>query len=193
MLPTGKGGLRCSSCLCIAGWLSLPLHQQCPILTHSVIPSLLFQWQDDGFETISFTDTPLKPSKASVFNFYIGLLFISFHFPFIFEMLRKLYSSILVLPSQRFQVHGLFFSFIAVTCMCIYICIPKYSILSLNDITCILVFRVNHLVLNNQLVLSFLGKMISPFLIISQVPVVLSVMLKSFPRSLWHAYCYQPF
>lgn len=184
MLPTGKGGLCCTSRLCIAGWLSLSLHQQCPTFTHSVIPRLLFQWQGDGFETISFTDSPLKPPKASVFNFSIGPLFISFHFPFIFEMLRKLYSSVLVLLSKRFQVHGLFFSFIAVTCMCIYICIPKYSILSLNNITCILVFRANHLVLDNQLVLSFLGKMISPLLIIFQVPVALSVMLKSFPHSL---------
>lgn len=116
--------------------------------------------------------------------------FISFHFPFTFEMLKKLYSCILFLPSKRFQVSSLFFAFIVVACMCIYIYIPRYSLLSLNNITCILVFRANHLVLDNLLVLSFLGKSISPFLSIFSGALFLRVMLKSFPLSLWHVYCY---
>lgn len=48
---------------------------------------------------------------------------------------------------------------------CCYVTyVPKYNPLSLNDITHMNVFRPDHLVLNNQLVYSSLGKTVSTIL-----------------------------
>lgn len=42
------------------------------------------------------------------------------------------------------------------------ICIPKYNLFSLYNDTCIYVFRASHLILDNQLMWSSLGKTTSP-------------------------------
>lgn len=117
--------------------------------------------------------------------------FISFHFPFTFEMLKKLYSCILFLPSKRFQVSSLFFAFIVVTCTFIYIYIFLDIVFSVSII--LHVFLFSGLIIWYWIIcwcsLSW-ERVFLPFSEFFQVPVFLRVMLKSFPLSLWHVYCY---
>lgn len=65
--------------------------------------------------------------------------------------------------------------------------------LSLYNINCIYIFKVDHLVLHNQLVCSSLGKTISLALCIPQLPVVLcewNEVSRAFACLLWHVYCW---
>lgn len=56
------------------------------------------------------------------------------------------------------QIHGLFFY--VITCMYVYVYrhIPKYNLFSPRNVTCMYVFRAEHLALDKQLVCSSLGK-----------------------------------
>jgi hypothetical protein len=67
-------------------------------------------------------------------------------------------------------------------CKCIYI--SKYNLIRLYNVTCIDNFRADHLVSDNQLMYSPLGKAISPTLGISSWPVVLCVELRPRGHSL---------
>lgn len=62
--------------------------------------------------------------------------------------------------------------------ICIYMSIPQYSLSNAYNVTCIYVFRADHLVLDNQWVCSFLGRA-TPFIhIFPRWPVVLCVGLR---------------
>ena len=60
-------------------------------------------------------------------------------------------------------------------CVCTYIFL---NLLSLYSVTCVYVFRADHLVLDNQSLCSALGKTISPALSYPQPSVVLCVGLR---------------
>lgn len=49
-------------------------------------------------------------------------------------------------------------------CLCIYRYIPEYNLLSVHQAICMHVLMTDQLVLGNQWVCSFMGKIISPIL-----------------------------
>lgn len=63
------------------------------------------------------------------------------------------------------------------TCICIFICIPKYKLLSPYNVTCMYFFS-GYLVLDNQLVCSSPGRTTSPSPSCAQLPVVLGIELR---------------
>ena len=81
---------------------------------------------------------------------------------------------------------ALFFHQLLHACIyvCMYVCIQifisKYSLLSLYNVTCMNDFRYCHLLLDNQLVCSLLGKIISPIDCIVHFLKVLSVELRHY-------------
>ena len=68
-------------------------------------------------------------------------------------------------PPALLRIYGLFFSLIIIAFIyiCIYMYIPKYSLLSPCDVTCMFVSRADHLALDNQLVCSSLGRLLLSF------------------------------
>ena len=87
---------------------------------------------------------------------------------------------------------------------CMYICIytymhihthtyiPKYSLFSLYNVTCMCVFRADSLTLDIQLMCFSLGTITSPTPRFLQSPIVLCIGLKIrgiFPHLLWHVCC----
>lgn len=94
-----------------------------------------------------FSSPIMADNFAGYSNLSCHLCFYFLHFKFFYTIITLSYASPCSHPNMTQ------FSFIAIPCTYIYlysyIYIHEYNLLHLNNVTCMLVFRVNYLVLNN--------------------------------------------
>jgi hypothetical protein len=101
-----------------------------------------------------------------------------------------------ILLHSIFLIHALLFF---INCcdmyICIYIYVPVYKLLCVYIVPCIYVFRVDQIILDNQLVCYFLEKTISHSLRMFKLHVILCVELSLnglSPNPLCHIFCSCP-